>query len=349
MRFGTLAVVDIVSMLVSVLAGIVAAWCGLRYWALVIMRLAKPITLFAAIWIACRWRPSLPVRGSGVREMLAFGGNLTGFNLLYYFARNADNLLIGKFWGASQLGLYGKAYGLLLLPLQQITMPVTAVAVPTLSRLQDDPARYQRYYYQAISTIAFVTMPLIAMLAAMSHEVIMIVLGKQWTDSANIFKVLAFSAFFQPIWCTIGWIYVSLGQTNRMMRWGLVMVPLIVISFLIGLPWGGLGVATSYTLCFLFLIMVPSFWYAFRYSPVGMTGLLRTVCCPLVLGLVMFCATELMRRYIPFDNLILMFVTGCALGICVFFLGLVFWPRARDEAFDVLRTGKLLRKPNAML
>jgi PST family polysaccharide transporter len=349
MRFGVLAVVDIISILVSVLTGIVAACYGLRYWALVIMQLMTAVTQVIAVWFACRWRPGFPVCGSGVRGMLAFGGYITGFNLMNYFARNGDNLLIGKFWGAGQLGFYTKAYGLLLLPLGQITYPITSVAIPTLSRLQNDPDQYSRYYYRAINTIAFITMPIVAMLAALSHEVITIVLGKQWTDSAIIFKVLAFAAVFQPIWSTLGWIYVSLGQTKRLMYWGLVMVPLIVISFVIGLPWGGLGVAMSYTICFLFVIMVPSFWYAFRYSPVDVTGLFRAISCPLVLASTMYCSTELLRRYMEVDNLILIVIYCCVLGICVFFLVLIVWSRARDEAFSILRTGKLLRKSSVVL
>jgi len=349
MHFGALAVIDIISMSSGVLAGIIAALCGLRYWALVILHLSQPIIRLVVIWFTCHWRPGWPSWRSGVREMLAFGGHITGFNLMNYFARNGDNMLIGKFWGAGQLGQYSKAYSLLLLPLQQICWPIGAVAIPVLSRLQNEPERFRSYYYRAMSMISFITMPLVAMLAALSHEVIAIVLGKQWMDSAIIFKVLAFAAVFQPIWSTIGWIYVSLGQTKRLMRWGLVMVPLIVISFVIGLPWGGLGVATSYTICFLFIIMVPSFWYAFRYSPVNVTGLFKAIRCPLALASAMYCVMELMHRYTAVDNLVLTVVYCCSMGICVFFIVLIVWPRARDEAFNVLRIGKLLRKPSVML
>jgi PST family polysaccharide transporter len=348
MCFGSLALIQIISTLAGVVTAIIAAFYGAGYWSLVLMQLATAIAGAIAVWVACGWRPGLPVWCSGVREMLAFGGNLTGSSFLNYFARNADNLLIGKFCGSGSLGLYSKAYGLLMLPLRQIKGPISAVAVPALSRLQNDPETYRRYYYRAISTIAFITMPLVAMLAALSHEIITIVLGKQWADSAIIFKVLAFAAVFQPIWSTLGWIYTSLGQTKRLMRWGLVMVPLIVLSFVIGLPWGALGVATSYTVCFLFLIMVPSFWYAFRYSPVSLTGLFRAIRCPLVLGLSMYCAMEFLRRSIVVDSSILTVIYCCALGICVFFSGLVVWPRARSEAFNVLYAVKLLRKPSVV-
>ena len=347
MRFGTLALIGIISMSAGIVAAIISAWYGAGYWALVLMQLATAITGAIAVWVACGWRPGLPVRHSGVREMLAFGGNLTGFNVINYFARNADKLLIGKFWGSGPLGLYSKAYGLLMLPLRQIKGPISAVAVPALSRLQNEPDQYRRYYYRAMSTIAFITMPLVAILAALSDEIIRIVLGNQWKDAAIIFKVLAFAAFFQPIGST-GWIFVSLGQTKRMMRWGLATVPLIVLSFVIGLPWGVLGVATSYTVCYLSLILVPSFWYAYRYSPVNLTGLFRSIRCPLVLGLCVYCALEFMHHYVAVDSLVLTVVYCCALGISVFLLGLVVWPRARGEAFNVLQAVKLLRKSSAV-
>lgn len=348
MRFGSLALIQIISMAAGIATAIVSAFHRAGYWSLVLMQLATAITGAIAVWVVCGWRPGLPVRRSGVREMLAFGGYLSGFSFMNYFARNADNLLIGKFCGSGPLGLYSKAYGLLMLPLRQIKGPISAVAIPALSRLQDDPERYRRYYYRAMNTIAFITMPLVVMLAAMSHEVVTIVLGKQWTDSAIIFKVLAFAAVFQPIWSALGWIYVSLGQTKRMMRWGMAMVPLIVLSFVIGLPWGGLGVATSYTVCYLSLILVPSFWYAYRYSPVNLTGLFRSIRCPLVLGLCVYCAMEFMRHYVAVDSLVLTVVYCCAFGISVFLLGLVVWPRARGEAFNVLQAVKLLRKSSAV-
>ena len=84
--------------------------------------------------------------------MLAFGGNLTGFGVVNYFARNLDNLLIGRFWGPAQLGLYARAYQLLLLPIDQMITPITAVAVPALSRLKDSPERYRQAYLRLLES-----------------------------------------------------------------------------------------------------------------------------------------------------------------------------------------------------
>ena len=142
MRFATLAAVEVTAVLVGAGIAIVSTFFGVKYWALVVMYLGIAATTMVGVWLSCRWRPGPPVRGSGVRSMLAFGGNLTAVNLLGYVARNMDKVFIGKVWGAGVLGLYGKAYEMLLLPIQQINTPVTSVAIPTLSRLQHKAPRH---------------------------------------------------------------------------------------------------------------------------------------------------------------------------------------------------------------
>ena len=146
MRFAAVAIVEIGAIALGLGAAIVAAWYGAGYWALVVNMLVMTVATLVGLWVACGWWPGLPVRGSGVRAMLSYGGDLTGFNFMSYFARNMDNLLIGKFWGAYQLGVYSRAYQMLLMPMQQINAPLAAVAVPALSRLADSPERYRAAY-----------------------------------------------------------------------------------------------------------------------------------------------------------------------------------------------------------
>ena len=90
-------------------------------------------------WVAESWRPSLPRRGSDVKSSLHFGANVTGFNVANFFARNLDNVLIGHTWGDRPLGLYDRAYKLLLMPLQQINNPMSKVMLPVLAQLAPRP------------------------------------------------------------------------------------------------------------------------------------------------------------------------------------------------------------------
>ena len=108
--------------------------------------------------------------------MLAFGGGLTGSSVLNYFTRNADNVIIGFALGSGPLGIYSKAYNLLMMPVRQFNAPIGSIMIPALSRLQDDPARYRRAFLLAVGILAFVGMPLVAFLFVIAEDAVAILL-----------------------------------------------------------------------------------------------------------------------------------------------------------------------------
>jgi len=294
MRFGTLATIDISSIAAGVAMGIVCGLAGLGCWSLVLMQLVTPITMAAGVWIASGWRPGLPVRRSGVREMLAFGGYLTGYGFLNYFGRNVDKILLGRLRGPQTLGIYTKAYSLLLLPMGQITTPMTAVVVPALSRLQNEPDRYRDYYLKAIKLIAYITMPLMVAMGVLSTEIIGLALGKQWIDAGPIFMIFTVAAVLQPVVATVGWVYVSLGQSRRMLAWASWTTPIRVLSYVIGLRWGAFGVAAAYTIASV-LLVYPTLAFSLKHSPIKVKQVFASIGHPLAISIVMGLAMVLLR------------------------------------------------------
>ncbi len=280
LRFSVLAIVNITGCILGVITAVVSALLGAKIWALVLMPLSDGVFRMAAIWFFCPWRPGRPCRRSKVGGMLRFGGNLTGFNVVNYFSRHMDHVLIGWYWGAATLGLYNRAYALLLLPIRQISMPLSTVAIPTLSRLQNDPERYRRYYLKAVSLIARFTIPVIIFLIVMSGEVIQLVLGEKWAGAGRIFGVLGISALIQPVLNTTGWLFVSSGRTDRMFRWGIVSSICIILSFVIGLPYGVVGIAWAYTVCIL-LLAIPALWYSSLGTSVSLSDIFNVMRAPL--------------------------------------------------------------------
>ena len=212
--------------------------------------------------------------------MLAFGGYLTVYGFINYFARNLDTLLIGWKWGANPVGLYSRAYALLLLPIGQITAPFSSVAVPALSRLQDDPLEFSKFYFKMVRVIAFVSMPIVVIMSLLSGEIITTVLGKQWAAASEIFQVLAFAAFWQPIASTVGWVYVSLGRVKRMMYWGFIGTFVMGGFILAGLDGGAIGVAKYYAIS-MWILVIPIFGYAFYGTSLKLRTLLTTIALPL--------------------------------------------------------------------
>src|SRR5437016_3543387 len=120
MRFVTMAKIDILALAASGVIGVSMAELGWGYWALVGMAVSGPLISAAAVWMAMPWLPGRPTRGAGVRSMLQIGGTVTFNSVVMYLAYNTEKALLGRFWGAEALGLYGRAYQLANLPVQQL-------------------------------------------------------------------------------------------------------------------------------------------------------------------------------------------------------------------------------------
>ena len=209
--------------------------------------------------------------------MLTFGGNVTGFNVMQYFARNADNALIGKFWGANELGLYSRAYQMLLMPMQQINAPLAAVAVPALSRLADSPERYRDAYLKILEKLVMITMPLGAFMIATSDWLVLLLLGPQWKATGTMFMLLGIAAIIQPVTKTSWWLFSTQGRSRDLFRWGIIGAVIAVASILGGLPWGAKGVAATYAISDLCIATPLLFWYVGRRGPIRAIDFYRTI------------------------------------------------------------------------
>jgi len=290
MRFAVIAVVDVLSVFVGLVVGVVMAKNGSGYWALVGMTVAIPLVKTAGVWLALRWVPGLPRRGGGVKEMLKFGGDIFGFGIVNYFSRRADVMLIGRFCGALPLAMYDKAYSLLLMPVGQINGPLASVCVPALSRLQKEPERYARYYLNAIQVVCSLGIPMVAAIALFSDQVVLVWLGREWAESASLFRLLALAAIIGGISNPSGWLLISLGLTRRYRLLGVVNSAIIVIAFVVGLLFGPksdaggysmYGVAISYSVT-MTLNFIPFWWWTLRGTPVALSSVLKTMLIPAI-------------------------------------------------------------------
>lgn len=284
MRFVAIAVIQVVSMLAGIGVAIFAALEGFGYWALVLNSLTASLVIVVGGWIAAGWWPGLPRRDAGVGDMVRFGSDVVGFNIINYFSRNLDNVLIGRFYGSGALGLYSKAYQLLMMPINNLRDPMTRVAMPALSRLQNDPGRYRNYYMKFVSILAFVSMPLMVFLFVCSDQIVGLLLGSQWLGASDLFRILAVAAFIQPVSTTWGLILLSTGKSKRYFRWGVINSVAISIAFGCGLAWGARGIASAYTLA-TYLLLYPTLTYAMTESPVKIHDFFISISKPLFASL----------------------------------------------------------------
>ena len=266
MRFGRQAVATISGALVTLAMSVALAFHGFRYWSLVWGQLAGGLVSTGLMLVLSPFRPGLPSRGTGLREMLKFGAHITAFDFVNYFARNLDSILIGRCWGAEALGFYSRAYSLMMFPINNLRGPINAVAFPAMSRLQKQPDQFRGYYRKVTLLLAFVSMPLTAYLFVAAGPVIRLTLGAKWDRVAPIFAILAITAFIQPVASLRGLVLLSTGRGKRYLHWGIFNAVSVSIGFLCGISWGATGVAAAYA-GINYLILYPSLILAFRQTP----------------------------------------------------------------------------------
>lgn len=339
MRYLTLAKINITSNLLAVTMGITLAALGFGYWALIAMMIGQSGVAMLLVWIASPWCPSLVYKTEGMGSLLKFGGNMTLFNIVNYFTRNADNLMLGATWGAATLGLYSKAYAMLLLPIKQINSPIAAVAMPALSRLQDEPVRFANCYCRMLQVAAYISMPVVMLFIILSEEAVLILLGDKWIEAVPIFRVLSILAFGQTVQNSTGWVMVAYNRTGRMFKWSVIQGACAVTSFAIGLSWGGYGVAVAAAICGMTLLL-PALAYAYHDTPIRLARVGKVLIRPLVFtGLILVTAWP--TRYMLEDQMIWIRVAATLLasGLIVG-LTVLFWKQAREDLLDVKRALK---------
>ncbi|MGB8030175.1 MAG: lipopolysaccharide biosynthesis protein [Terracidiphilus sp.] len=245
MQFYFIAIRDVAAYLVAVPTAILLARRGWGYWAIVALPLTANFIQMTLSWVMARWIPGLPRRNVRIRHFITYGGGVAASYLTFNFTRSVDNILIGWYWGAGPLGLYSRAMNLLLLPVRQLGAPARSVAVPAFSRLQDDPDRLARFYLRTANLIMWITAPVFGFLFVAATPVIVLTLGRQWQAAGPVFQNLAIFALGQLLYESVIWLFVSRGQSKRLLKLVLILCPITVCSYAIGLPFGIKGVALS--------------------------------------------------------------------------------------------------------
>jgi O-antigen/teichoic acid export membrane protein len=334
MRFYHFALIQILSTTFGFGVAIVLALLGYGYWALVWKELARTLLNTVLAWSFCPWRPSLPIRKAGVKSMLQFGGNVTGFNMLYYFSNNLDSILIGKFCGAAPVGLYSRAKRLTTIPLSQLLEPIRLISLPTLSALQDDPLKYRNYFEKMLTVLCFLYMPIIVYISIYAKPIVYLSLGSQWMGAVPLFSLLAISMFAYPIVVLLGMIMLSSGQARRFFFWGLFISSALVSGFAAGIKWGAIGVAASWPIA-IAANLIFSLLFAFKGSPVQMVPTLKNIYRPAIASIGMGVVLLITYDFVSTFNVALQITSSMLLGCVVYFAIWLFFPGGYKSIIEI--------------
>jgi O-antigen/teichoic acid export membrane protein len=336
MAFDKLAIADFVSALTGYAVAIPCAFAGMGVWSLVIGNLVN-FSLAAALYMVfCGWRPSFIFDPAEIRSVTGFSLNLAGFGIVNYFARNADNVVVGRVLGSIQLGYYQMAYNLFLFPIQNISSVIGQVLNPAFSKIQNENERFKSAYIRGCMLIGLITFPVMAGLGVVADPFIRTLLGAKWIPVIPLLQILVPVGIVQSVHGAVGQIFIGKGRTDLMFRLGLYASAMYVTSFLFGVRWGTRGVAAAYAIAYFVFVLYPGLRFPFRLIGLTVGEFMRHLWpqVAITLGMAAVCAAWMTG--------LLRLISTVLVGAAVYILSmLIIRPAVIVHLEDVIETSRI--------
>lgn len=235
---------------------IVLAFLGAKYYAIIANSIVMAFIIFIWNYSSVDLSIKFKFNKESIRKIREFSLFQFGFNIINYFSRNLDTLLIGSYMNSSELGYYDKAYKLMLYPVQNLTFVISPVLHPILSDYQNDKERVYKEYLKVVKLLSLLGVFFCVFSFFGAREIIIIMFGGQWERSIGLFQILSISIWPQIVTSSAGSIFQSVGETKKLFQCGIITsiinCTLIIIGVLSGsLSIVAIGVTIGYIMSFI--------------------------------------------------------------------------------------------------
>jgi PST family polysaccharide transporter len=272
LRFGSIARAELLSYAIGYgVVGVGLGLAGAGAWSLVGAEVVKVIVKATSMLRDAPAARRLRMHRGALGDLLHFGSGYTASALTNYAVAQGDNVVIARVLGATALGIYGRAYELMLVPAQSLGNLLDKVLFPALARVQEEPDRLRLAYRRVTALVALLVMPLSAAAIVLAPELVDALFGPAWTAAVVPFQILALGMYFR-IGYMIGHSVANATGAARAVAWrSTIFAGLVVVGAVIGSRWGLVGIATG-----VLLAMATNFAMVFHLGA-RLTGLTTTV------------------------------------------------------------------------
>ena len=340
-EFKYIAVRSFIIQIAGGAGAVTAALCGAGLYALIITPIISSILIFVISYQRYPQRLHFTWGLTALRKIFSYSAYQFLFNVINYFSRNLDKLLIGKHMSMSDLGYYEKSYRLMMLPLQNITQVITPVMHPIFSDFQNDKAKLAASYERIIRILSFIGLPLSVLLFFTAEEVTLIIFGDQWMPSVPVFRILSLSVGIQIILSSSGSIFQAAGDTRSLFVCGVFSSAFNVAGILLGIFHFGTLTAVASCIVVTFTInFIQCYWQMYRVTfRKSAWPFIRQLISPLVISILIALALIPMQYALEGMNI---FVTIIAKGIVSFIIFGIYIQMTHE--YDIIGKVRSLRK-----
>lgn len=328
LQFKKLFIINAIAYPLSITTAIVMAVKGFSYWSLVGQHLSLSFVILILSWApafqrggAAGWKPSFIFRFRAIKPLFVYSKNLFLSQTMNYWMRNFDNFLIGKFLGATPLGFYSRAYSLMLFPIQNFARVISNVLFPSFSIIQNNSTKIRNTYLKVVIVISYICFPVYISVIVFAEELILVFLGENWLEMTQILQILCVAGFPTAVLSLNGSIYMSKGRTDLQFRVALFLQSITIISFLIGINFGVLGMALAFAISEMIKV-IPGMYYPFSLIDLRLSQFFKTLAPVLLINALLLVAAVLLKdNVMDISNLPLI----VKLPVCFLAMGLVYF------------------------
>jgi len=320
--------------------GIAMAFLGFGVWSLVAQQISYATLGTLTLWICSDWRPGFRISIRHFHDLFGVGMHIMGFNFLSFFNNRINDFLVGYFFTPTILGYYSVAYRVLNVMTQLLVSTSRDVALPTFSRLQEDPERFRRAFYTATQLTSAIAFPTFLGMAVMARELVLLLFGDRWLPSVPLMQVLAFMGMLRSITFFKGSVFIAMGKPAWWFRLSLLNAVTNLLGFAIAYRWGIFAVTLA-SVIRAYAVFPVGQWAVSKLIQEGLGKYLRVFISPLLSALTMAAAMVAIKQPLSQSLNSLGLLIVCTLFGAVVYVTLI-WLLAPKVFQQVLDVGRLV-------
>ena len=319
MDFKNPARISIVNKIIGSAVGITMAYTGFGVWALVGSGLVSSLIGMFQTWWVVKWLPRAPFSKESFKYLWKFGNKMIWIKILYIFYNNIIPVLLGKFGGTRDLGVFKRAASYASMPSANIASVLSSVSFPALSKIQDDNANLAYNYRKMIRVSSFIVFPIMMMLSALAYPVVITMVTAKWEECVVLLQIMCFTYMFQPMQILNVNLLQVKGRPDLALKLEIFKKTIGAVVFIYAAINLSLIEICITDFCYTMFALIANTYYTGKLIHVGYVRQVRDIMPSLILSLVVFGCILFTNSLI--DNLLLQIVIGCIVGTSIYLGG----------------------------
>lgn len=283
-RFQLLAATEVIASFSALVSALVLAAAGAGVWALVSQATLYWVVKGVVILFASSFRPKLQFAASALEGHLTFSRDSAISNLVAFFNRQIDPLVIGRMMGAASLGLYSMANRLAILPAQLLSAPAQNTLYVKMVALRHDLAALRDLVLISSLAVAILVFPPMAIAAVSSHSFFVVFLSEKWAEAAILFAILAPVAAIQVVSTIWTPMLLATENTTLRLRVGIEMTVMWLAILPFAAMHGLLAVVIAYVVSYTAFSLLRSYNKFLSPVQLNVIDMTRTLAAPLLVS-----------------------------------------------------------------